>query len=478
MDGISFYCIYDTDFLKVVRLSLDPSYMPSIWTKIVVESCYEYYELTKEAPENNFTDIIEHKISPYMEERKKIIREYISKIKEYKTNNNPQNKTYVLNRLSEFVHIRRFTEGAVEFAKIIDSGEVEHAREFMLKILRSGADLNQNGCDYFKDFSSMYSIDTTECLFPYGIKNIDAMRDGFKRKEFVVGLGAYKGSKSWSVIHLGVQALFEGLRVLHVSHENTREETEERYDRMIGGLLPVKYKDNPERPYYQFDYATHKITYKKMKGATVDNIEKRIRARKILKKYGGDLKIYKYPMGSCSMYDIWKLLDYLESVENFVPDVLINDYVDVMKPMDANKSTRDQLNEAYIEHKKMADERNMVVITLSQVRREAIEQEKIKKSDFAEDIRKLANVDTVYSICQTGGQLKKSIATFHIMAVRQGESGYGCGIVQNLDFGRFCTQSFHIKYSGSNYDTRDDKEEGDIEELTDMPVNVGYQGQK
>jgi hypothetical protein len=150
----------------------------------------------------------------------------------------------------------------------------------MLKILRKGNELNLNGCNYFKDYTSMFRLEDDNCLFNYGIKDIDVIRGGFYRRELVVGLGSYKGKKSWSVVHLGIEALMCGLKVLHISHENSREETEERYDRMSGGLFGRKEK-RTEVPFYCFDWDEKKVKTRMVKSESVLNIGRRQKARKV-----------------------------------------------------------------------------------------------------------------------------------------------------------------------------------------------------
>jgi hypothetical protein len=238
--------------------------------------------------------------------------------------------------------------------------------------------------------------------------------------------------------------LLQGLNVLHVTHENSQEETEDRYDRAIGGLKSKDLGNNPAEIFY-IDKATGQLRSTIEQRPSVLDPKARVKAREVMRRFGGRLIIKKYPPLTCDMVELERYLDYLEKFEGFVPDVFINDYPDICKPLDSKMSTRDSLNQIYMYHKRFGDERNMLVIVPSQATREAIRAKRLRMKDFAEDIRKLANVDTCIGVCQTDTQANSSVATLFVVAARTGKMDIGCGIVLNLDIGQFATESFIIK---------------------------------
>ena len=149
-------------------------------------------------------------------------------------------------------------------------------------------------------------------------------------------------------------------------------------------------------------------------------------------------------MGSCSNKKLERYMDYLETYEDFVPDILINDYPDIMAPDDPTQATRDQLNTSYITHKRWGDERNMLVAVVSQATRAAIRSKRLTMKDFAEDIRKLANVDCAIGVCQTDAQALTNLATLYVVAARRGKMDVGAGVIMNLDAGQVFSDSFKI----------------------------------
>jgi hypothetical protein len=73
----------------------------------------------------------------------------------------------------------------------------------------------------------------------------------------------------------------------------------------------------------------------------------------------------------------------------------------------------------------MAQERNILIWTASQVNRKAVDKKIIRKEDIAEDFGKIAIVDGAVAICQTKEErlLKPARARLFVAANRDGEEG-------------------------------------------------------
>jgi hypothetical protein len=129
--------------------------------------------------------------------------------------------------------------------------------------------------------------------------------------------------------------------------------------------------------------------------------------------------------------------------ERFVPDVIVNDYPDIMRlPLAESSSTRDKINQCYIELKRIADERNLAVLVPSQTTREALDKIRLSRKDFAEDIRKLANVDLVVALAQSEALAKENRMRITVLASRSDEDRYECLVSQNIRVGQAVVDSW------------------------------------
>lgn len=380
-------------------------------------------------------------LDTYLEQKKKQDKaphygEYLNQILDLKE----PSVDYIIHSLSEFIKKREFERGAIRFAELVSKEKYTQARTLMHEVLKAGVEKENVGLRYFDNFDNIpkrAEVDTY--LMKTGVPDLDTILGGFNRRQFICIMGGPKGKKSWALIHFGITGLRQGLNVLHVTHELSDEETEARYDQGVGALT-ARASEETYVPVFGFNEVTKKYELDEPIRPNIKGLRRIQTVRSKLQRFGGNLIIKKFPMGSCSTADLDRYLSYLETYERFIPDVVINDYADVMA-MDGTKETRHQINECYIWHKKLADSKRCIVFTASQVRREAIKKQRITGADFAEDIRKFANVDIALALCQTDIQKKYQEMLLYIIANRTGPQDRGCYIQTCFDIGQFCISS-------------------------------------
>lgn len=430
-------CIYDRETLRLLRPVLKPGHLSSTVAQRFVDIAFTYFDNFKEAPCQHFDVEFELAIARVPIEAQHYWTTYRDKVRCLR----PPNAEYVLTRLSDYIKTQELNQAVLSAAQLLSQGNLPEAQSILGKAIKMGVDRVELGLDYLYDLSDvMYRGEVANYLMTTGIPHLDHLIGGYQRKQLLCFMGAYKGKKSWSLIHLGRQAMLSGLNVVHITHEMSSREVETRYDMSFGSLCkPLQYTLEPQ--------AIPIITWKGMVSTrstvlrpTVYDVRAVREARESVTRFGGRLFIKKYAMGQATISDIRALLNFLEMERGFEADVVINDYADIMlKP--GKTETRDFLNDAYIAHKGLADERNCLVVTASQARREAIRKSRISMGDFAEDIRKAANVDIGIAICQDEEQAKQQWARLYVIANRDGPMDVSADLIMNLDLGQFCYQS-------------------------------------
>lgn len=441
-DCIVRLAIQSDEFLRIVRPVLPPKLFTSQIPANLFQLCVSYWDTFRKAPGDHFHDEFVRFISQRPESDKKYYIDYVDRIRGF---SNPD-LSYVLERLNEFIRARRFEEAAVEFAEHTARGDFSQAEQVMYSALKSGIGKFELGLDYLhtKGLPGRSDPERSKFLMRTGFKPLDRVIGGYKRGQFIVWMGGYKGKKSWSLMHTAVTALTHGLTVVHISHEMTTEEIETRYDMMIGGLSsdeslkPLKLMVwNEDAEAFDETTITPKSVY------DWDRVKK---ARRVMRRFGGRLIVKKYPMGLVNMQEVNRYLQHLE-IEGINVDVLINDYADIMAPIDYRKELRHQINETYIYHKRLADERNILVFTATQVPDSAIRKATVTIRDFSEDRRKAGNVDMALALCQTDEQEEDCIATVMIVANRTGVQGYRFLVGAVPQIGQLALWSAPIKNS-------------------------------
>jgi len=441
-NSIIFLSITNSDFLKSIAGQLPPDFLLTDEARNSFKICLQYLKKYKKAPGNHFQDEALKFADKHLdEEKRELFARYLLHINKER---NPD-KEYVLGRLSAFIRERSFTHALYESAELMDKGDIDQASLTMTGALKSGIEKQDFGLDYLVDYSNLGERgEKPNYLMNLGIEPIDYRIGGLSRGELVLIVGAYKGTKSFFGHHLGLHALKLGLKVLHISHENSLAEMELRYDMMSGFLINEKKPMEVEWRWH--DKKKNRIRTEMKKRNTVYSRKIVVQNRKKMMSFGGKLILKKYPMGTCTVMELESYIEYLENFQDFKPDVIINDYADIMRPLNPKKDPRDVLNETYISLKGIADSKGAVMITMSQVNRDGLRSSaldgRISSEHLAEDIRKVGNIDKGFYVSRTRELEENHEAVLGCFANRQKTQNIECVIGQNLECGQFVTYSY------------------------------------
>ena len=133
------------------------------------------------------------------------------------------------------------------------------------------------------------------------------------------------------------------------------------------------------------------------------------------------------------MSELNAFVDNLEAAEEFVPDLMILDYADLMK-MGSTKDTdhRIEVGKIYKELRGFAVARNIMLATASQVNRAgAAAQGKIDITHISEDFSKIQTCDTAIMVSATEAQRNAGIARLFVGVARNAEDKFEVLIEQD-----------------------------------------------
>ena len=435
-DRILRLMIEDDDFLAMVAGRIEPSFFLSSLSETLAGICLNYKAQFGEAPKSHFADEALRVFSRRSDEDRADCLRYLQRL-----NDLPKpNPGYLIRRLSDAIKLKSREDAAIQFAELIGQGKAEEADLVMYHALKSGIPAEEDALDYFRDLSALADRgEHPSYLVTSGVPAIDRVFGGFSRGQLVTILAGPKGGKTWSLQNIAREGLLAGLFVLHISHEVGKKEMELRYDMMFTGRgkRAGKVIEIPSIQGRQVVPGSKKIVVR-----SVFDSDACRKGRAAVRHAGGRLLIKKYPMGQCKPAEVERLLDYLENYENFIPDIVINDYVDIMDLSQYGSELRHQINAGYIWSKGLADEHNFLMATASQVNRDGMDRRHVRRKHVGEDIRKLANVDAMLAIGRSEADVKAGLAGLSVLAARGEEQDTFCTFVPCFDVGQFCLESW------------------------------------
>jgi len=258
-----------------------------------------------------------------------------------------------------------------------------------------------------------------------GIKRLNDILYGgwsFQETTLAVIVAPTGIGKSIFLCNFGATAVNDGKKVLHITHELSEIKTAARYDSI---LSKVKQSDRLEVP------AEREKLFRSL--------------ARIREQYGDIIKIKEYPTKTCSTMSIRAYVEKLREIDNFVPDIIINDYLDIMvadfNAFKENEYT--QQKRISEELRGLAQELGIPIITASQTNRAAVKQDDadakadkrkmISGDSIAESFGKVFTSDLLMTINQTPEERSVGSCILYIAKNRNGPTGVRIPMVINYD---------------------------------------------
>jgi hypothetical protein len=219
--------------------------------------------------------------------------------------------------------------------------------------------------------------------------------------------------------------------------------------------LPVlieSYKNNPEYLpcHHCEDYATKRYGtpwIKEIPQATPLSMKE---SKNIVKNFfmtnERRFKVSTHPNNTLSLTQIRAKLDIWEKEDEFVPDVIIIDYADLLAT-DKRMEFRHQQNEIWKGLRRLSQEKGQpLVVTATQADAASYEKGRLRLSNFSEDKRKYGHVTAFFGLNQDPKGREKAIGIMRINELILREDEFDMSreitILQNLRRGRPCLASY------------------------------------
>lgn len=352
------------------------------------------------------------------------------------------NVPYVISCLKKFYRQSTLKTTITKVQDLLDAGKVDEADGMLVeclnarpKLFKSGHKLS-DGIDYLLERTTQDEND--ECVF-LGIPALDERRLVPARKKMFLFAAPLKFGKTWFFVHVGKRALIENKKVLHITFEMPWEEVETRYVMSLfsAALYPEDRQGRVSIRNTAFDVVDKKPQiYLSDENALMDLAKQISRSRFM----NDNLLVEEFPNKTMTVQNLIAFLDELESTQNFVPDVVILDQADNMK-VKAKDEYRIELGTLYGELKGLAQSRNFMLVTGTQINRAGKSKDVSSDDDVAEDYSKGATADIMVTYSQKELEYEVGIARLNVAAARNAKSRFQVLIAQDYSTGQFILES-------------------------------------
>ena len=443
LNQIIYHSIQDDAFIKAIRHVVPLGTFKTKDRKHLIQIIYDFYDDYKKAPKENFFDIFKEYEDTITNDLYERCMNLVGVLKDITGSNGE----YILTKINDAMFHFQLEETSIEFAGLIKAKQYDDATGVILEAIKRPRQIEEPYYNYVSDRGFIGDrLREDRYLMKTRIDGLDRLIGGLRNKWLVTTLGATKAGKTWFLIEMAVAAMFQGLNVLFVSLEMGKEQIDERLD-MAVGFMTSSPKGEAEILRSMGD------TYIKTL-ETIDSIydvQKVIKNKERLKKIsGGNLEVVAFDRGRLNYHDINRILDELEEKKGFYTNILIVDYLGIMKETESGQSKKDRISENCLGLKEIAATRNLIACSAMQGNRRAMTAKIFHSYLVADDIDTIFNSDLVLAICQTDIEEKESKARLYIANYRHGKQHGSVGIYRDLSIGQFAVDEFEIKEDWGN----------------------------
>ncbi len=376
----------DNSFIAQISDIIDPDYFESDSNKFLIKTIMDYFIEYKNVPT---LEVLKIKTDEIQNDVLKVA--VIESLKESWRNIEATDLQFVKERTIDFCKNQTLKNAIIQSVDLLESKNYDSIKKIIDDALRAGSDRNL-GHEYLISLEERLNQSARDTI-KTGWDTIDEVMDGgLAGGELGVVVAPAGIGKSWTLQALGANCIRNGMKVAHYTLELNSEYVGLRYDTIFSGVPTGNLK------FYQED------------------VQKKLSALE------GYLLIKYYPTRTASVQTLAAHIKQMELQGN-LPDMILVDYADILKPMGNFTERRHQLGNIYEDLRGMAGEYDIPIWTASQANRSALEEDVIDASKVAEDYSKVMTADFVMSMSRKVEDKIANTGRFHVIKNRFGVDG-------------------------------------------------------
>lgn len=409
--GILYLLKSDKDFyLQIVNL-VKPEHFEFPSHSKIFKTVHAYYEKYGKLPTDEFIlqDVKEdlgarENVSDYEDELT-----YINSL-DTSAVGNPE---YMLDLVETFAKKEAMKSAIAESISLVKEDRMEEVEALVKEALLVHRDVD-TGQHYFADLPDRWDrtfnaekTDKYKTVLPSLNRSLEG---GLGRKELAMVVAPPGVGKSLYLVNQGVHAMIEGRKVLYISLEMSEDKIAQRFDSVMTLVPQFKLKD----PASQLTVTERLALFKEQFP-------------------GSELVIKEFPTGQASSNTLRNLLVQLQNYNNFEPDVVIIDYLELLRPVREIQAEYQAQQRIAEEVRGVAMEFNILVWTATQTNRMGRMVQVITDAELGDSYGKIRTCDFAISLNQSEEEFDNGCMRAYVIKSRNGRPRFS--VPMGVDYG-------------------------------------------
>lgn len=341
--------LVNEEYAKQILPFLKLNYFPESNDKKILTLILKYYKSYKKLP--TFDEVI---FDIKNEIKENLQEPIVSRLTEIEKENSKFTLSKLIDETELYFKNTSILNAIIECATLIETNKTDSFNSFpeLLKKALSVSFSKTIGID-FKEQQDILDRFNRYITKPEKVKLstnlLNYVTDGgVERKTLNLYIAPTNVGKTWKLIDDAAFFFKEGYNILYITLEMSEEKIMQRIET---NLFQV-----PTKEFKHFSFEQYKSLLMKIK----PNINKKL----------GRLIVKEYPTSTASVAHFNILLDELELKKNFIPDIIIVDYLAIMKPLDMKYANSYEKQKTVSEELRgLAVEKNVAIMSAVQTNR-------------------------------------------------------------------------------------------------------------
>lgn len=403
----------------------------SKWCNLVAGWCVSYFLKYEKAPKRAIEGMFENWASENQDDvSAKLIEKLLFGLSDsYVTLAKESNSAFIVDTASKYFNRVKKHRLAEAIQAHLDSGEDDKAEEEINKFTTVEIGMGA-GVNVLHDQNAIREAFTSkqEPLIVYPGALGKFFGGALERDGFIGFLGPEKRGKSWWLMDVAWRGMEQRRKVAYfevgdMSQNQVIRRLMIRASRQPMKASSVKYptaiehdreKDTAEVTFKEKEYPKD-LSWQRGWEACQEVINDKLKSTTPL------LKLSCHPNSSLSVPGIVSILQLWQRQENWVPDVIVVDYADILAPIKGLLETREQINGTWKALRALSQSTHTLVVTATQANAASYAATTVDQSNFSEDKRKFAHVTGMVGLNVTKAEKELGVMRLNWVVLREGE---------------------------------------------------------
>jgi replicative DNA helicase len=314
-----------------------------------------------------------------------------------------ENEEFYLDKVEEFAKEQSLKDAIINSIDLLKQKKFGRIEEQIREALSVSRDVDL-GTDYFGGVAERYdrlnnAHVNAQFRTPFETINQE-LEGGLAPKELAMVVAPPGVGKSLFLANQCARSVMDGKDVLYVSLEMSEDRVAQRLDSIFTRIKQSELKTG------------------------VKMLEDRLDQMKAAAPNMGRLKIKEFPTKRLTVTGLRAYLNQLRNYEDFHPDIIVVDYLELMTNQDVSMSEYMAQERIAQELRGIAVEHKCLVWTATQTNRKGKEVDIITDAELADSYGKIRVCDLAFSINQKEQEFDEGKARMFVMKSRNGRARY------------------------------------------------------